>query len=247
MPPLRGLRLALACALLPLASSCRAENTEPAERPALGLMGTIPIYWGEGGRFGDVLDGQGAGHWARAQLERRYALEPLDVLTPVALAGVDYLLLAQPRVLSAAENVALDDWVRQGGQLLLFADPMLTGHTRFAIGDRRRPQDVALLSPILAHWGLTMAFDAEEAEGFVLVEEAIPVNRAGHFALADGDASCALAMQGVLARCRIGRGRATILADAALLDLYEPHPSAAAALDSLLAESFARAGEIAGN
>lgn len=47
------------------------------------------------------------------------------------------------------ENVALDDWVRAGGARALFADPLLTFNSRFSIGDRRRPQDVATLSPIL--------------------------------------------------------------------------------------------------
>ena len=239
------LRLALAGALLPFASSCEAKA--PAERPPLGLMGTLPIYWGESAAFGDVLNGQGEAHWARARLEQRFTLEPLDALTAEDLAGLDYLLLAQPRALSGAENVALDEWVRRGGRLLLFADPMLTGASRFPVGDRRRPQDVTLLSPILSHWGLAMDFDVAAPEGVALLEGAgapIPVNRPGQFATRAGD--CTLAARAVLARCRIGEGTATILADAALLDLYNPHPAAAAALDSLVTETFGQTGEIAG-
>ena len=249
MLPSRGLRATFACVLLALASACQAKESQPAERPQLGLMGTIPIYWGESEAFGDVLSGKGSAHWARARLETRFTLEPLDTLTAENLAGLDYLLLAQPRALSGAENVALDAWVRQGGHLLLFADPMLTGGTHFAIGDRRRPQDVALLSPILAHWGLTMEFDVEAPEGFALVDGGrvpIPVNRAGRFALTPGGGACTLAARRVLARCRIGKGSATILADAATLDLYDPHPQAPGALESLVAESFAPSGESAG-
>jgi hypothetical protein len=249
MPIFRALRPTLACALLALASACQAKSIQPAERPQLGLMGTIPIYWGESEALGDVLSGKGSAHWARARLETRFTLEPLDTLTAETLAGLDYLLLAQPRALSGVENVALDAWVRQGGHVLLFADPMLTGGTHFAIGDRRRPQDVALLSPILSHWGLTMEFDVEAPEGFALVDGGrgpIPVNRAGRFALVPGDGACTLAARGVLARCRIGKGSATILADAATLDLYDPHPDAPAALESLVAESLAKNGESAG-
>lgn len=249
MPIARGLRAISACALLALASACQAKGSPPAERPQLGLMGTIPIYWGESEAFGDVLSGKDSAHWARTRLETRFTLEPLDSLTAENLAGLDYLLLAQPRVLSGAENVALDAWVREGGDVLLFADPMLTGDTRFAIGDRRRPQDVVLLSPILAHWGLAMEFDVEAPEGFVLVDGGrapIPVNRAGRFALVPGEGDCTLAARGVLARCRIGAGSATILADAAVLDLYDPRPEAPAALDSLVEDSFARGGESAG-
>lgn len=246
-PSLRRFRFAGACLLLALASACGAQGSEAAEKPALGLMGTIPVYWGEAGEVGDLLRGGAATHWARDRLEAHYTLEPLDALTPEALAGVRYLLMAQPRGLGGAENVALDDWVRKGGHLLLFADPMLTGGSRFAIGDRRRPQDVILLSPILSHWGLEMEFDVEAPEGLVLVDDggvAIPVNRPGHFVKHDGD--CALTGQDTVAHCRIGAGEATVVADAAVLDLYQPHPAAAAALDGLVKQVFAETGDNAG-
>jgi hypothetical protein len=210
-------------------------------------MGTIPIYWGESGDLTDLVDGSGSAHWARERLETRFTLEPLDTLTAGNLAGQERLLLAQPRALSPAENVALDEWVRAGGRLLLFADPMLTADSRFAIGDRRRPQDVVLLSPILDHWGLRLEFDVERPGGVVLANAGavtIPIDRPGAFA--PGASDCELSAGGVLAHCGIGRGEVTVLADAAVLDLYDPHPAAAAALDWLVRQAFARNGEIAG-
>jgi len=238
----RSLEPAFAAALLSFASAgCRAEDAapprEPAQWPELGLMGTVPLYWGEQAAFGDALSGGGTAHWARAQLEARYTLRPLDTLSDVSFADLKFLLLAQPRALSGPENVALDAWVRAGGRVLLFADPLLTGESRFPIGDRRRPQDVILLSPILAHWGLRLEFDDGQPNGFTLAagEAPIPVNLPGRF-LADGD--CAAESGGVLARCAIGRGRVLVLADAALLDLYQPHPAAPAALDWLLEQGF---------
>ena len=237
----RSLDRALAAALLILASGCRAEEPVPARvpetHPGLGLMGTIPLYWGEEAAFGDALSGNATHHWARAQLETRYALHPLDTLSADSLAGLDFLLLAQPRALSGSENVALDAWVRAGGRLLLFADPLLTGESRFAIGDRRRPQGAILLSPILGHWGLRLEFDDSRREGFVLAAGTgqIPVNLPGRFVSEGG---CEVDSEGLLARCAIGEGRVVAVADAALLDLYEPHPAAPAALDWLLGESF---------
>jgi len=235
----RSLDAALAAALLILASGCRdaAPAALPEQRPALGLMGTIPLYWGEEAGFGGSLSGNATPHWARAQLESRYALHPLDTLSDSGLAGLDLLLLAQPRALSGPENVALDAWVRGGGRLLLFADPLLTGESRFAIGDRRRPQGAILLSPILGHWGLRLEFDDSRAEGFALAggKAQIPVNLPGRFVSEDG---CKVDSEGLLARCAIGKGRVVAVADAALLDLYEPHPAAPAALDWLLGESF---------
>ena len=55
-----------------------------------------------------------------------------------------------------------------------------------------------------------------------------------------------LAAEGLLARCTIGQGRATIVADAALLDLHEPSPLAGPALERLTELAFGASGEIAG-
>jgi hypothetical protein len=223
-----------------------AASQEPASAPALGLMGTIPIYWGEAAGIDELVGGTAEAHWARAELETHFPLQPLDYLSAEALAPFDRLLLAQPRALSGEENVALDAWVRGGGHLLLFADPMMTGHSRFPLGDRRRPMDVTLLSPILKHWGLTMEFAEDQPFGVRSLEAAgltVPVNLPGRFA--EGGA-CELSADRALARCAIGEGSATILADAALLDLHEPDPLAAEALQGLLALAFGEAGETAG-
>jgi len=246
-----SLSAVLAAGLLSLATACHADEPVPDGEalPELGLMGTIPIYWGESGDFGEVLSGGENAHWARERLEADYRLSPLDTLDEASLAGIDFLMLAQPRALSPAENVALDAWVRGGGRLLLFADPMLTGESRFAIGDRRRPQDVILLSPILDHWGLVLAFDEDRPAGPTLVRAAgaaIPVNLPGSINVGDGEGGCAMLVPEVLAECRIGQGSALVLADAALLDLHDPHPGAAAALDWLAGRAFADRGESAG-
>jgi hypothetical protein len=242
MPLRRSLERALAAALLTFASAgCRAEEAapagEPPQRPELGLMGTIPLYWGEQPAFGDALTGNGAAHWARAQLETRYALRPLDTLTEPELAGLELLLLAQPRALSGRENVALDEWVRSGGHLLLFADPLLTAESHFPLGDRRRPQGTILLSPILGHWGLRLEFAEDQPAGPSVAsgESPIPLEQPGRF-VAEGD--CAVESGGVVARCVLGRGRVLVLADAAVLDLYHPPAGAEAALDWLLDEGF---------
>lgn len=219
-------------------------------RPALALMGTVPIYWGETEGLSDLLAGAGAGHWARPVLERRFLLEPVSYLSAEALAGNSLLLLAQPRALAPQENVALDAWVRGGGRLLLFADPMMTGESRFNIGDRRRPQDVALLSPILAHWGLDLRFDEGQEDGLRAVEllgAAVPVKLAGAFAPLGHDAPCRLLAEDVVAHCEVGAGGALIVADAAMLDIEGPWPGAEGALGILTTLLAGEAGEFAGN
>jgi len=243
----KAISAALASTLLLLGAPAQAEAQ--ADKALLGLMGTIPIYWGEAQEFGDLIDGSAEPHWARAELEREFELRPIAYLDEAALEGVRYLLLAQPRALSGEENVALDAWVRGGGQLLLFADPMMTGHSHFPLGDRRRPQDVVLLSPILGHWGLGLQFVEDQPAGPRVAQDgdlALPVNLPGRFVLEEGGEHCALSAEDVLARCSIGQGRTTIIADAALLDLHEPVPFAEAALGRLVEQAFGHSGEIAG-
>ncbi|MCG6120866.1 MAG: hypothetical protein MEP44_09505, partial [Blastomonas sp.] len=76
-----------------------------------------------------------------------------------------------------------------------------------------------LLSPLLAHWGLTLV-DPDirqvrlESSGAVLVYP-------GVFALVPGktgDAVCRLEQDGHVAHCRAGSGKAALVADADLLD-----------------------------
>lgn len=242
---------AAVCAALMLAlaaSGCRAaaDPVAPGAQVTLGLMTTLPIYWGEADDVGELLKSQASAGWVRQALERRFVLEPLDTLDASSLRGMGRLMMAQPRALSPEENVALDGWVRAGGRLLLFADPLLTVHSRFGIGDRRRPQDVVLLSPILSHWGLTLNFDEDQGIDRTRIEidgTSVPVALAGRFSLAAGS-RCAVAADGVLAECRVGKGYVTVFADAALLD--DPEDGTAqdrqAALTMLVARAFDRPG-----
>ena len=230
----------LASCVLALAAPARAHDVSNDPQP-LAVMGTIPIYWGEGGGFGDALAGSGDPHWARAIIEQDYDIVPVDYLSAEALAGHRRLLLAQPRGFSAEENVALDAWVRAGGRVLLFADPQMTGESRFALGDRRRPQDVALLSPILAHWGLLLEFDPQQTGESVTVDYAgvpIPTQLAGYFTTDADRHDCATLAAGLVAQCRLGRGFALIVADAAMLNLAHQAPEACKALDRLMVEIF---------
>ena len=251
--------LALATCLLfaapvpALAQDVAVESALPAGddagRPELGLMGTIPIYWGEAGDFADLLSGGGEAHWARAVLERDFEPVPRDYLSAEALDGLDYLLMAQPRGLSPEENVALDAWVRAGGRLLLFVDPWMTGESHFGLGDRRRPQDVAMLSPILAYWGVALTMDDAQADETIGIQHEgveLPVRMRGAFVPTGEGGHCTIGTEGLLARCPLGAGEALIVADAAMLDLHDPDPRSEAALSAMLGSIFPQIGEIAG-
>ncbi|WP_215228775.1 Gldg family protein [Erythrobacter sp. 3-20A1M] len=224
----------------------------PATRPALGLMSTLPIYWPEGGALTALGGDSDASHWAREALERSYRLVPVDALDASALQGIDTLVLAQPRALSGPENVALDDWVRAGGHVLIFADPLLSGETAYPLGDPRRPQDVALLDPILARWGLRLLPPSHDtAVTQVQVADAIiPVASAGRFAKREpaggASADCVLEAGDLMADCRIGTGRVVAVADATLLEAGFETPESPKALRELVGMARDGSGDNAG-
>ncbi|WP_120076840.1 Gldg family protein [Aurantiacibacter odishensis] len=239
--------LAVAALAAVVAFPVRAEEEQ---RPPLALMGTVPIYWGEAAGLDEMLNGDAPSHWARGVLEESFTLAPLDYLSAEALAEHRSLLMAQPRGLSAEENVALDAWVREGGTLLLFADPMMTGESRFHLGDRRRPQDVTLLSPILAHWGLALEYDPAQADGPQVVDhfgDSLPVNQRGRLSRVGEADYCSIPGDALLAHCVIGQGQAMIVADAAMLDIAGPHTDAEGALRWLLSHVFENFGDNAGS
>ncbi|WP_435418326.1 Gldg family protein [Parerythrobacter aurantius] len=184
-------------------------------------MTSLPIFWAENDAFASLSGGaETQSHWAVGALGGQYEVTPLDILQPGSLAGVDLLLLAQPRILTPAENVALDDWVRSGGRVLVFADPKLVGESHLPLGDPRRPLDSAMLSPILGRWGLEMVFDPADGLRIVRLGTAeMGVAAAGSFRLRPADGSqCRLMLDGLAAQCRIGTGGAVLVADATLLE-----------------------------
>jgi hypothetical protein len=241
-PPLLALLLA-AFAI----AGCGEGQGRNAPGVTIGLTTSLPIVWQESADLSELLDPEGSRHWALGVLEKHGRVQPIDDLAAaqgeLPLPGGALLVMAQPRPLAAVENVALDDWVRRGGHVLLFADPMLTAESRFSLGDKRRPQDAILLSPILARWGLELQFDHQQPLGERTVEalgEALPVNLHGRFVVLGNSRDCALSADGLIADCRIGKGRVVLLADAALLEdvAAEAVTGRASAFDALISRAL---------
>lgn len=215
-----------------------------ASQAPVGLFTTLPIMWQEGVDITAELSGETRSHWAKAELGKRGALVPLDALAGPPghspLASLRRLVIAQPRILSPQENVALDDWVRGGGKLLLLADPALTEESAYALGDPRRPQAVVLLSPILKRWGLELRVDQQDAfeeHDVDVMGVAVPVNLPGHFATS-GQGNCRLWAEGLAVTCTIGKGRVVALADAAVLEFEDPDGRRARGFGSLIDAAF---------
>lgn len=256
---------ALAAALIALfAAGCERVPAAPTPAPApqeraapgakLGLMSSLPLYWPLGAQMGEIASGRVALPWQRAALEQDYALEPLDTLSPIPglgpdapetdpLAGLARIAIIQPRGLSPADNVALDDWVRGGGHLLMVLDPLLTGDYDLPLGDPRRPVDTALIPPVVARWGLKVSYAVaetpEDNQGTWDLPGGItlPFAQPGQVEISpEGEGRCALeGGAGIMATCRIGKGKVTLLADAAVFEHPEGADEGGARLRALVA------------
>ncbi|MFP5396572.1 MAG: ABC transporter [Alphaproteobacteria bacterium] len=219
--------------------AARDRRVQPAGPVA--LFTTLPILWADSPDLAASLSPRAQSHWARDLLAERGAIEPLDLLTDDSLRGTRRLLMAQPRVLTPQENVELDNWVREGGRLLLLADPALTEDSAFPLGDPRRPQAIVLLSPILSRWGLELRFDDRQSLGRHardVMGVAIPVNLPGQL-VTRGQDNCRLWGEGLAATCAVGKGRIVVVADAAALERDDPSGQGRKALSWLLDAAFA--------
>jgi len=192
----------------------------------IGLSTSLPIFWPEAADLSGMLESSGQEHWALNVLKQRGDVRPLDTLDAdngeMPLPEDALLVLVQPYPFSPQEYVALDNWVREGGRVLLFADPMLTFESGYSIGDRRRPQDIVKLDPILARWGLSLQPAAGGLPGERQIASgtvAIPVNLPGRFVPAEQSA-CSVQAGGLIAYCTIDKGRILAVADAALFDSH---------------------------
>jgi len=212
-----------------IANSYRDADTRPravSERPALMLVTTLPIL------FPEEFTLEGGGSRAMTSVESRYTVVPIGTTDARSLSQARLLLMAHPLAQPAENLVALDKWVSDGGRLLLLADPRLEWPSKRPLGDKLRPPPSFADTGLLAHWGLRL--DAPEASG--------PMRRtiAGRDVLTASPGSlegkCSITGDRLVAHCRIGRGRVTVIADADLLNVEQLGEDAQHNLDAVLAE-----------
>jgi hypothetical protein len=211
--------VAIAAAAIALFARQRPLTPAPeraaAERPVLKLLTGLPLM------FGDEFSLHGNGSPALAKLQAHYRVEPVSTGAASELKGARLLLMAQPAAQRPEDLVAIDHWVRAGGRVLLLADPALQWPSGRPLGDPLRPPPTFADTGLLSHWGLGL--DAPDTLGprqLKIGQFEIMAGSPG--TLAATARSCEVEPSGLVARCRIGRGRATVVADADFLDVGRP-------------------------
>jgi hypothetical protein len=188
--------------------------TGAASRPTLAVVSALPLFWREGGMDRNArVDAP-----IVTLLRARFDVRPVDTPRDGGLARFHRLLLAQPRAMAPDELVAIDAWVRAGGQALILADPLLRWPSALPPGDRRRAPVVSLLAPLLAHWGTALESPrmAGETRRFLRNDKLVTLSGASRFAATAG--SCRAEEAGLVMRCAIGQGQVILVADADLID-----------------------------
>jgi hypothetical protein len=205
----------------------RRPTAQPQQRhPTLLLLTSLPLI------FNEQFSISGGGSPALTRLRAHYRVVPISVADRAELAKGKLLLMAHPQAQTAEDLVALDEWVRGGGHILLLADPMLEWPSKRPLGDPLRPPPMFLDTGLLAHWGLRLDAPDERGPaprklGGYDIQTVSPGNLSGR---------CEINSDRLAAHCRIGKGKATIIADADLLNIDRLGAGASHNLDGLLAE-----------
>lgn len=209
----RGLVAALLLALLVAAAVVARDPRSRSEgpHPRLLLLTGLPLLFTE--QF--TLDAPNSP--LIDELRAQYEVVPIDTTSPASLGRAQLLAMLQPHAQTAENLVTLDDWVRRGGRLVLFADPKLDWPSTLPLGDLSRPPANFADTGLLAHWGLRL--DAPDKLGPAQISlGGTKATTSSPGSLVRTDGACQIEPGGLVARCSIGRGKAIIVADSDLLD-----------------------------
>ncbi len=133
------------------------------KKPVIGLLSSLSMQ----GQF-DPMSGRMSDPWPIvAQLEQIFTVQQLTPDTDHIAKDVDVLMLVHPKQLSPKTLYAIDQYVMNGGKMLLFVDPNSGADT--AGQDPSNPMAAAManhssdLEPLLAAWGV--AYDPTKVIG----------------------------------------------------------------------------------
>jgi hypothetical protein len=190
------------------------------------ILTTLPLL------FPEEFTLHGAGSKVLTALETRYRVVPIGTTDTASLKQGPLLLLAHPMAQTAEALVDLDRWVRNGGRVLLLADPRLDWPSERPLGDKLRPPPGFADTGLLKHWGLTLEGPAESGPQLrTIAGNEIVTASSGRLA-----GACDIEKGGFVARCRLGQGKAVVVADADFLNVEDLDGPTDFNLDTLVAE-----------
>jgi len=205
----------------------RAVSPRPeSERPPLLLVTSLPLV------FAEEFTLKSGSSPALQALDNRYRVVPIGTTDSASLRQAKLLLMAHPLAQPAEDLVALDQWVRGGGRILLLADPRLDWPSERPLGDKLRPPPAFADTGLLLHWGLRLeAPEQSSVEQRSLGSRTIQTASPGALT-----GACQIAVDRLVAHCRIGKGQATVIADADFLNVERFGDEGSSNLQALLAE-----------
>jgi hypothetical protein len=172
------------------------------------LLTSLPIVFGEGFSLDD------AGSPLLEALQRQYDVRPIATSSAAELEAGRLLLMAHPLAQPAEDLVALDEWVRGGGRVLLLADPMLEWPDSRPLGDSTRPPPMFMDTGLLMHWGLQLSVPSGRSErDRTLAGQPIVAQSPGELS-----GNCPVDRRRLTATCAIGLGKVIVVADADFID-----------------------------
>ncbi len=133
------------------------------KKPVIGLLSSLPMQ----GQY-DPMSGRMGEEWPIvAQLEQLFTMQQIAPDTDRIAKDVDVLMVVQPKQLSPKTLYAIDQYVMNGGKMLLFVDPN-SGADQSG-QDPSNPMAAAManhssdLEPLLSAWGV--AYDPTKVVG----------------------------------------------------------------------------------
>ncbi len=217
-----------AIAALLVLAQCSGTETPPDHRqvrPRVQLMTSLPLVWGDDASMESILSGGSEPAPIYRYWQGQYDIAAVDSLENLAQDDPDLVILAQPRAMDPADLTILDAWVRMGGDVIILTDPDLVWPSALPLGDSRRPLANGLLSPLLGHWGLELVAAAEKNTDIVDIgfgSYSFATRGVGKLepmkASKASNVRCKTSAADFIVHCSVGRGQASVVADADFLN-----------------------------
>ena len=127
------------------------------KRRALGVISPLPL-------FGGPVEGRSAIRPAWrivGELQKTYDVRQLPLDAEAIPNEVELLLVVHPRNIPQGTLAAIDRFIRRGGKMLAFLDPLCATDLRNSKRNSRYflPDSASSMSPLLTAWGITFSSD----------------------------------------------------------------------------------------